>query len=184
MTHVAGACKSGQSCADDGTGKGDTLDDAEAIARWTTHLTGQDSAEIGHKLPSHSPNCAGCGPDNPAGLQLSVVRTVTGVEAVHSFSDAQVGAPGIAHGGAVALAFDDLFGFALYTVGSLAVTRSLTIEYQAPFRLHYPYTFRARVAEREGRRLLLHADAWDETGRKVGSAAATFVVVDPQHFVT
>jgi acyl-coenzyme A thioesterase PaaI-like protein len=116
-------------------------------------------------------------------LYLRVVRTTTGVEAVHSFSDAQVGAPGIAHGGAVALAFDDLFGFALYTVGSLAVTRSLTVEYAAPFRLHRSYIFRAQVAGREGRRLLLQADAWDDSGRKAGSAAATFVVVEPRHFV-
>ncbi|MGN6160355.1 MAG: hotdog domain-containing protein [Marmoricola sp.] len=75
------------------------------------------------------------------------MRTAAGVEVIHHFSEAQVGAPGIAHGGAVAMAFDDLFGFALDTVGSLAVTRSLTIEYQAPFILHHPYTFRAEVAD-------------------------------------
>lgn len=156
--------------------------DWEVISRWTQHLASQDAAEIGQRLPPHSPDCAGCGPNNPAGLDLRVVRTATGVEAVHTFSEAQTGAPGIAHGGAVALVFDDLFGFALYTVGSLAVTRSLTIDYDAPFRLHRPYTFVAQVAQREGRRLLLHADARDDSGRKVGSATATFVVVDPGHF--
>lgn len=156
--------------------------DRGVISQWTEHLASPDTVEIGQRLPPHSPDCAGCGPNNPAGLDLRVVRTAMGVEAVHTFSDAQVGAPGIAHGGAVALVFDDLFGFALYTVGSLAVTRSITIDYHAPFRLHRPYTFAAQVAQREGRRLLLQADAWDDAGQKAGSAAATFVVVDPGHF--
>jgi len=165
-----------------GTGEGDVPDDRGVIVRWTEHLARQDEAKIGEPLPPHSPYCAGCGPRNLAGLGLRAVRTRTGVESVHAFSDAEVGAPGIAHGGAVALAFDDLFGFALYPVGLLAVTRSLTVDYQAPFRLHHPYIFRAEVTEREGRRLFLHAGAWDETGRQAGSADATFVVVGPQHF--
>ncbi|MCM3516154.1 PaaI family thioesterase [Nocardioides sp. P86] len=154
----------------------------DVISRWTTHLAGQETAKVGQALPPHSPECAGCGPLNPAGLQLQAVRTATGVEAVHVFSKTQVGAPGIAHGGLVALAFDDLCGFALYTVGALAVTRSLTIDYRAPFRLHRPYTFRARVAEHEGRRLSIRADALDADGHEAGSAAATFVTVDLEHF--
>ncbi|MCW2814604.1 MAG: hypothetical protein JWN84_2059 [Nocardioides sp.] len=152
------------------------------ISHWTAHLAGQATAEVGQALPPHSPECAGCGPDNPAGLHLQAVRTATGVEAVHVFTQMQVGAPGIAHGGLVALAFDDLCGFALYTVGALAVTRSLTVEYRAPFRLHRPYTFRARVAEHEGRRLSIQASAFDHDGQEAGSASATFVTVDLEHF--
>lgn len=163
-------------------GEGDVSRDGGVISRWAAHLAGQRPVEVGQTLPPHSPDCAGCGPANPAGLHLRAVRTASGVEAVHRFTEAHVGAPGIAHGGAVALAFDDLFGFALYTVGSLAVTRSLTIEYRAPFLLHRPYTLYAHVAQREGRRLLLHADARDDTGQKAGSADATFVVVGPEHF--
>ncbi len=157
--------------------------DAVLFAQWTSHLAAQEAAAIGQTLPPHSQECVGCGPANPAGLGLQVVRTADGVEAVHSFSDAHVGAPGIAHGGAVALAFDDLFGFTLYTVGALAVTRSITVEYRAPFRLHRPYTFRAQLREQDGRRLLLDAEAWDDAGRSAGSAAATFVVVGAGHFV-
>lgn len=154
------------------------------LAQWASYLAGQETAAIGQVLPPHSQDCVGCGPANPAGLGLQVVRTAEGVEAVHSFDAPHVGAPGIAHGGAVALAFDDLFGFTLYTVGALAVTRSLTVEYQAPFRLHHPYTFRAQLRERNGRRLLLHAEAWDNVGRMAGSATATFVVVRADHFVS
>lgn len=168
--------------ADNG-GQFDAPGRSEDISDWTKHLSGQDMIAVGGQLPPHSSHCSGCGPDNPAGLHLRAFRTATGVQAVHSFSDLHQGAPGIAHGGAVALAFDDLFGFALYTVGLLAVTRGLTVDYQAPFRLHHPYTFHAEVAEQTGRRLLLHGDAWNESGSKVGFADATFIVVDPAHFV-
>ncbi len=181
--HGDQSMSSGGGSGGGGGGEAHVTGGPAVISQWTAHLAGQDTMEVGQALPPHSPYCAGCGPDNPSGLQLRAVRTVGGVEAVHSFTQAQVGAPGIAHGGAVALVFDDLFGFALYTVGSLAVTRSLTIEYRAPFRLHRPYRFDAHVARREGRRLLLHADAWDEEAQKVGSADATFVVVSPEHFV-
>lgn len=171
----------GESPVDTG-GESRAVTEGEVISRWTAHLAGQKTAEVGQALPPHSPECAGCGPHNPAGLQLQAVRTEAGVEAVHVFSQQQVGAPGIAHGGLVALAFDDLCGFALYTVGALAVTRSLTVEYRAPFRLHRPYTFRARVAEHDGRRLAIQAEASDHNGRVVGSASATFVTVDLEHF--
>ncbi len=157
--------------------------DGGLIARWTAHLAGESQTAIGEELPAHSPGCAGCGPSNPSGLHLRATRTTSGVKAVHSFTEAQVGAPGIAHGGAVALAFDDLFGFALYAVGSLAVTRSLTVEYRSPFWLHRSYTFYAQVTQREGRRLLLHAEAWDATGQAAGLADAVFVAVGPEHFV-
>lgn len=156
--------------------------DRGMISDWAERLANYSATEVGQRLPSHSPDCVGCGPNNPAGLALRVIRTAAGVETVHTFSDPHVGAPGIAHGGAVALVFDDLFGFALYTVGCLAVTRSLTIDYHAPFRLHRPYTFAAQVANREGRRLLLQAEARDNSGHVAGTAMATFVVVDPGHF--
>jgi acyl-coenzyme A thioesterase PaaI-like protein len=179
-----GTCGSGPGSQDHAGADGGQREvaEGEVISRWTAHLAGQKTAEVGQALPPHSPECAGCGPHNPAGLHLQAVRTEAGVEAVHVFSQLQVGAPGIAHGGLVALAFDDLCGFALYTVGALAVTRSLTIEYRAPFRLHRPYTFRARVAEHDGRRLAIQAEALDHNGREVGSASATFVTVDLEHF--
>lgn len=93
-----GAHDHGDQQAPAGSGEGNVPGDGGVISRWTEHLAGQDTVEIGQRLPPHSPDCAGCGPNNPAGLHLHVVRTTTGVEAVHRFSDAQVGAPGIAHG--------------------------------------------------------------------------------------
>ncbi len=134
------------------------------------------------RLPSHSPTCAGCGKENPAGLALEVDATEHGVSAVHRFDHRQEGAPGITHGGLVAAAFDDLFGFLLYRVGELAVTRSLTVEYLRPVLLGVDYKFTAHVREQARRRLHVNAAAADESGREVATAHATFVIVDVEHF--
>jgi uncharacterized protein (TIGR00369 family) len=101
---------------------------------------------------------------------------------VHRFDHRQEGAPGITHGGLVAAAFDDLFGFLLYRVGELAVTRSLTVEYLRPVLLGTDYEFTARVRDHAGRRLHVDAEAVDQVGNKVATAHATFIVVDLQHF--
>lgn len=136
----------------------------------------------GGRLPSHSPTCAGCGKENPAGLALEVDATEAGVSAVHRFDQRQEGAPGITHGGLVAAAFDDLFGFLLYRVGELAVTRTLTVDYLRPVLLGVDYHLTAMVREREGRRLHVEASATQVGGPRVATAHATFIIVDVEHF--
>ena len=93
-----------------------------------------------------------------------------------------MGAPGIAHGGAVATVFDDLFGFVLFIVGKLAVTRSLQVEYLAPVRLDVPYTVTAGLDRREGRRLHVSAHLRQAGGREIATATALFVTVTVEHF--
>jgi acyl-coenzyme A thioesterase PaaI-like protein len=154
---------------------------ASTLDAWIRSMSRPAPTTVG-RLPSHSPTCAGCGKDNPAGLALEVDATEHGVSAVHRFDDRQEGAPGITHGGLVAAAFDDLFGFLLYRVGELAVTRSLTVEYLRPVLLGLDYGFTAYVRDRTGRRLHVDAAATDEDGRQVATAHATFVTVDVEHF--
>lgn len=143
---------------------------------------GRPEPKPGGRLPSHSPTCAGCGRDNPAGLALEVDATEAGVSAVHRFDHRQEGAPGITHGGLVAAAFDDLFGFLLYRVGELAVTRTLTVDYLRPVLLGVDYHFTATVRERAGRRLHVEAAATQVDGPQVAAAHATFIIVDVEHF--
>ena len=122
---------------------------ASTLDAWIRSMSRPAPTTVG-RLPSHSPTCAGCGKDNPAGLALEVDATEHGVSAVHRFDDRQEGAPGITHGGLVAAAFDDLFGFLLYRVGELAVTRSLTVEYLRPVLLGVSYEFTAHIRDRAG----------------------------------
>ncbi|AWK77027.1 thioesterase (plasmid) [Rhodococcus oxybenzonivorans] len=136
------------------------------------------------ELPPHHPNCLGCGPANPHGHRLSVRRCGDGVHAHHRFDSRHVGAPTIAHGGAVATVLDDLFGFLLYTVGELAVTRHLAIDYLAPVLLDTPYTLRAHIHARDGRKLHLRATIENDHAHVVTTATALFLIVDIDHFLT
>ena len=135
------------------------------LAGWTAGMTA--SLPEGTKLPPHSVRCLGCGPDNPHGHHLDVHRDGERVIAVHTFDERHVGAPGIAHGGAVATVFDDLFGFLLFIVGELAVTRSLQVDYLAPVRLDTPYSVTANLDRREGRRLYVTAQLHAQGGRDI-----------------
>ncbi|NKQ58753.1 PaaI family thioesterase [Amycolatopsis sp. K13G38] len=149
------------------------------IAGWAA---GFRPVRDGEYFPPHSPGCVGCGPANPHGLHLAVRRHGEGVQAEHTFDDRHTGAPGVAHGGAVAMAFDDLFGFLLYLLGELAVTRDLRVSYLAPVRLNAAYMLRADHGARVGRRIPVSAELRNHDNVVVATAEATFVVVDTHHF--
>lgn len=139
----------------------------------------------GSPLPSHHPNCLGCGTENPHGYHLVVVRNGRdAVTATHTFDQKHVGAPGIAHGGAVATVLDDLYGFLLYSSGHLAVTRKLEVEYLRPVLLDVEYTLRATLVECRGRKIHMTATLEDANGALRTQSNALFVTVDLQHFTS
>lgn len=150
------------------------------LAGWAEGMSA--SAPDGAQLPAHSPRCLGCGPDNPHGHHLQVRRDGERVVSTHTFDERHMGAPGIAHGGAVATVFDDLFGFLLFIVGELAVTRGLQIDYRVPVRLNVPYTLTAGLDNREGRRLAVSAHLSQSDGRQIATATALFMTVTVEHF--
>ncbi|EHR53555.1 acyl-coenzyme A thioesterase PaaI-like protein [Saccharomonospora amisosensis] len=133
-------------------------------------------------LPPHHPQCLGCGPDNPAGLHLEVYRDGDSVATDVAFDARHRGAPGLAHGGAISAACDDLFGFVLYLVQEIAVTRTLTVNYLAPVPLGQPHRITARLQRRQGRRLHLEATGTGHDGVTRFIAEALFLVVDREHF--
>lgn len=134
------------------------------------------------RLPSHTPACMGCGPDNPHGLHLEVYRSGDYVYADIAFDERHIGAPGLAHGGAIAAACDDLLGFTLWIAGTPAVTRSLTVEYLQPVPLHHPHRLTARIAHRTGRAIHVAGDGVGTDGVTRFTATAVFVAVDAAHF--
>lgn len=136
-------------------------------------------------LPSHHAHCLGCGQDNPHGHHLEVRRDGDlAVVAIHIFDERHVGAPGIAHGGAVATVFDDLYGFLLYSIGELAVTRNLEVEYLRPVRLNHEYRLRAVVETHVGRKIRMSASLETTQGGVTATSRALFVAVDVDHFKT
>jgi len=141
------------------------------------------SRGVGATLPSHHSHCLGCGAENPHGHHLVVTRNAPDtVVTTHTFDARHVGAPGIAHGGAVATVFDDLFGFLLYSIGDLAVTRKLDVEYLSPVLLGLEYTLQASIAERAGRKIHMAATLQASDGALVARSGALFVTVAVEHF--
>lgn len=167
-----------QQAPDDANVPHDSVD--PILSGWAAGMT--TSTADGAQLPPHAAHCLGCGPANPHGHHLQAHRHGEKVTATHTFDQRHVGAPGIAHGGAVATVFDDLFGFLLFIVGELAVTRTLQIEYLAPARLDVPYALSAGLDTRVGRRLHVTAQMTHPSGGEVATSTALFVTVPVQHF--
>jgi acyl-coenzyme A thioesterase PaaI-like protein len=131
--------------------------------------------------PRHHPGCMGCGADNPATLGLDVTFLSDHVRASVTFDDRHVGAPGHAHGGAVAAAFDDVLGQVLVVLDRPAVTASLTVEFLAPALLGRRLDLRASVERTDGRKLHLAGQMRDGEFL-VAEARGLFLQISPSHW--
>jgi acyl-coenzyme A thioesterase PaaI-like protein len=124
----------------------------------------------------------GCGPDNPASLGLRMRPVGDGVAGEVSFGDYHEGAPGFAHGGAVAAALDDAIGMLLRRLRRPAVTRRLEVDYLRPCFVGRRYDVSASSERVDGRKLWLLAEL-REDGEVVAAARGLFICVDAEHFL-
>jgi acyl-coenzyme A thioesterase PaaI-like protein len=133
-------------------------------------------------LPPHWSTCFGCGPDNEAGLHAVSRKVGEEIHCTYMFTARHEGAPGIAHGGAVAALVDDVCGGLLFVVREPAVTRTLNVEYLKPVLVGVTYDLVARVERREGRKLFIACEGCDAEGTLVFRGGGLFLVVDLTHF--
>lgn len=132
-----------------------------------------------------SPNlCFGCGPDNAAGMRLDFVRDEAAKKVTGDFAlDARYqGAPGIVHGGIVALVLDEALSKVSKFYGVSAVTAALNIEYLRPVRTGEALHVEARNERCEGRQLYHAGEIRDAQGRLLARAHGRFVAIDPEKF--
>jgi acyl-coenzyme A thioesterase PaaI-like protein len=89
------------------------------------------------------------------------------------------GAPGIAHGGWTAAAFDDFFGRVPMFYGTMAYTGTLTVRFEKPVPIGTPLRARARLERRVGRKWYVDGELAEATS---GSILATGegVFIEPQ----
>ena len=131
---------------------------------------------------SHFPECVVSGPANPMGLAIDVRRD--GDEAVADFNlgAAFEGAPRRAHGGVVAAIFDDVMGYVLVLHRTPAFTGRLTVNYRAPIPMGVDMTVRARLNERNGRKLSMTAEMTltGDPARPLCDAEGLFIAIPPQ----
>jgi len=133
-------------------------------------------------LPPHWPTCFGCGPESETGLHAVSRRVGDEIHCTYTFTARHEGAPGIAHGGAVAALLDDVCGGLLFVVREPAVTRKLEVEYLKPVLVGVTYELVARVERREGRKLFLSCEGRDPQGTLTFRGGGLFLVVDLTHF--
>ncbi|MFI6322143.1 PaaI family thioesterase [Nonomuraea sp. NPDC050556] len=160
----------------------------------TTPPPGADKPEAhlhapppGSKLGSHYSRCFGCGDDHPTGLHLDA-RTPDGVtvEAEFTVGEAHQGAPGLAHGGVLAAAMDEVIGMSIWLFRKPYVTGRLETDYLMPVPVGTTLHLRAWCNGISGRKAYLEAEGrlGAPDGPVAVRAAALFIEVRMEHFAT
>ena len=121
------------------------------------------------------------GRSNPTSVELEVRYDNDDVVADVVLRRAFEGAPGRAHGGIVAAAFDDVTGFVIGKLQEPAFTGELTVRYLAPVPVDETLEIRARLDGRERRKLFISAEL--HAGEAVvATCRAIYITVDPSLF--
>jgi len=130
----------------------------------------------------HHDHCVGCGPRNPGSLGLRFETLGERVRSPLRLDVRHQGAPGFAHGGAVATALDDTLGTLLFVLDRPAVTARLEVDYRRPVFLDTEYVVEGWAEGVDGRKLHLAGDVRTTAGDVVAECRALFLVVAPSHF--
>ena len=139
----------------------------------------------GTRLGPHMRDCYACGDRNEHGLHLVVLAGHgVSVSAEFTVTREHQGAPGLAHGGLLAAAFDDAIGYVLWQLRRPSVTVRLETQYARPVPVGATLHIEARATGVQGRKTWAtaegHLDAPD--GPVAVRAAALFVTVPAEHF--
>lgn len=139
----------------------------------------------GERVPAHYRECFGCGPDSATGLRLEVTAA-EGVAVTARFTVAEhhQGAPGLAHGGLLAAAFDEAQGFLLWLMRQPAVTGHLETSFLQPVPVGTTLHISAWCRGVAGRRIFTAGEGrLDSPGGAVAvRSSAVFVTVSLEHF--
>jgi len=141
---------------------------------------------IGSKIPSHFGHCFGCGDLHPTGLHL-VAYAGAGANITAQFTVTQnhQGAPGLAHGGLLSLAFDEALGKLMWLLRSPAVTARLETDFLKPVPMGSTLHITAEITGQVNRKVYTSAEGRLNSvdGPVVVRAAALYVIVPMDHFL-
>jgi len=146
----------------------------------------QLSPATGTKIPSHFAHCFGCGDLHPTGLHLVAhVGQDVDITAQFTVTENHQGAPGLAHGGLLSLAFDEALGKLMWLLRAPAVTARLETDFIKPVPIGQTLFITARITGQINRKVYTEA-----VGRLGGidgeiavEASALFVIVPMKHFI-
>jgi len=140
----------------------------------------------GSKIPSHFGHCFGCGELHPTGLHL-VAYAGEGLEITAKFtvSENHQGAPGLAHGGLLSLAFDEALGKLMWLLRSPAVTGRLETDFIKPVPMGSTLHITAEITGQVNRKVYTSAIGRlnSADGEIAVRAAALYIIVPMDHFM-
>ena len=142
---------------------------------------------VGTQIPSHFGHCFGCGQLHPTGLHLIAhAGSALDLTAEFTVTENHQGAPGLAHGGLLSLAFDEALGKLMWLIRSPAVTGRLETDFMKPVPIGTTLHISAQITGQVKRKVYTEA-----IGRLNGPdgdiavrAAALFVIVPMSHFMS
>ena len=144
-----------------------------------------DAPAPGELLGTHYEHCFGCGESQAHGLHLAP-RAGEGVTVTAEFAvrPAHQGAPGLAHGGVLTAALDELLGSLNWLLRTIAVTGRLETDFVRPVPIGATLHLEGRVKAVEGRKV--YSTATGRIGGPDGPVAvradALFIEVGVEHF--
>lgn len=144
------------------------------------------SPPTGALIPSHFKFCFGCGDLHPTGLHLKAhVGTALDITAEFTVTENHQGAPGLAHGGLLSLAFDEALGKLMWLLRAPAVTARLETDFLLPVPIGTTLFITARITGQEGRKVYSEAEGRinGADGAIAVRAASLFVIVPMKHFL-
>ncbi|CAB4529738.1 unannotated protein [freshwater metagenome] len=142
--------------------------------------------ESGTKIPSHFGHCFGCGELHPTGLHLVAhVGKGQDITAEFTVTEDHQGAPGLAHGGLLSLAFDEALGKLMWLLRAPAVTARLETDFILPVPIGTVLYITAEITGQVNRKV--YASAVGRIGGPDGPiavrAASLYIIVSMQHFL-
>jgi len=128
-----------------------------------------------------SNTCFGCGPANPAGLQLKFfVRGDGSVVCSANIPDRFEGLYSYLHGGIIATLLDEIMSKAVRARGLSGMTRHMEIEYLRPVPSKTPIQLEAHLSHTEGRKHWVQGCVMSERGTVLARGKGLFVEVRPR----
>jgi acyl-coenzyme A thioesterase PaaI-like protein len=145
-----------------------------------------EAPATGSKIPSHFAHCFGCGEKHPTGLHLVAhVGDAMNITAEFVVSENHQGAPGLAHGGLLSLAFDEALGKLMWLLRAPAVTARLETDFLKPVPMGSKLFISAEITGQVSRKVYCSAVGRlnSADGEVAVRAAALFVIVPMSHFL-
>jgi acyl-coenzyme A thioesterase PaaI-like protein len=141
---------------------------------------------VGSKIPSHFGHWFGCGDLHPTGLHL-VAYAGEGLDITAEFTvtENHQGAPGLAHGGLLSLAFDEALGKLMWLLRAPAVTGRLETDFLKPVPMGSTLHITAEITGQVDRKVYTSAIGRlnSADGEIAVKAAALYIVVPMDHFM-